>query len=95
MDRSARTRDRSDRARGGGAKFLAFGASSPSILRPCVNEVGFSYRRLTSETTAVGCVRICTDHEQTGKAVILQHDLMNDAAAGLPKAQTEFLRRRR
>ncbi len=38
------------------------------------------------EPAAVGGVRVRTDHEPARKCVVLEHDLVNDARAGLPEA---------
>ena len=48
----------------------------------------------TSQAAAVGGVGIGSDHEESGEAVVLEDDLMNDATARFPEAESELLRGR-
>ena len=45
-----------------------------------------------AEATRVGRMRIGADHQATGKGVVLDHHLVNDARAGLPEANAVFIR---
>ncbi|MBT5580557.1 MAG: hypothetical protein HOJ56_09630, partial [Acidimicrobiaceae bacterium] len=39
-----------------------------------------------AQAACVGCVRVRADHEASREGVVLEHDLMDDAGAGLPEA---------
>lgn len=39
----------------------------------------------TAQTASVGSVRVSPDHQQAGKGVVLQNDLMDDTGAWLPE----------
>lgn len=40
----------------------------------------------STKTTTIGSVRVSSNHEQSGKGIVLQDDLMDDTRAGLPEA---------
>lgn len=44
----------------------------------------------TAQSSAVGGVRIGTDHQQARERVILEDDLVNDTGAGVPEADAVF-----